>query len=741
MLLSIIIIIFFLNLLEKGEFLMKTLVIAEKPSVGKDIARVLNCKKSSKGSIEGDKYIVTWAMGHLVELSEPEGYSDKYKSWNMEVLPIIPDKFRFNVISKTRGQFQTVKTLIQRNDIKDIVIATDAGREGELVARLILLMASNKKPVKRLWISSVTDNAIKEGFSRLKNAGEYNNLYFSALARAEADWIVGINATRALTVKFNASLSCGRVQTPTIAIIKMREDEIKNFVPSKYYGITANLKGILFIWSDKKGFGTRLDDKNKCIDIVNKIKNKNGKIVSVKKTLKKVLPPKLYDLTQLQREANLRYNFSAKETLSIMQSLYEKHKVLTYPRTDSRYLTDDIISTISERINSIPKEYLKAKSFVLKNGIKVNKNFVDNSKVSDHHAIIPTEQPVYFDDFNDKERKIYDMVVKRFLAVLYPPYEYEKISIDIEIENELFRASGRKTIKNGYKEVTDYEENEIEEKEQEMLSFKEGDTISFSKFEITQSITKPPARFNEATLLTAMENPVKYMENKNRQLADTLGNTGGLGTVATRADIIEKLFNSFLIEKRGKDIFLTSKGRQLLNLVPKELKSPEMTAVWEVKLEKIANGKLEGNKFLNEIKVYTKNIIEEIKNSNESFKHDNISNTKCTECGKLMLEVTGKKGRMLVCQDRQCGKRITLSLITNARCPQCKKRLELVGEGDSRKFVCSCGYKEKYSSFQKRKKDENNKMDKKSVSKYLKKLNNDTEINNPMKDILKDLKL
>ncbi len=224
---------------------MKTLVIAEKPSVGKDIARVLNCKKSSKGSIEGDKYIVTWAMGHLVELSEPEGYSDKYKSWNMEVLPIIPDKFRFNVISKTRGQFQTVKTLIQRNDIKDIVIATDAGREGELVARLILLMASNKKPVKRLWISSVTDKAIKEGFSRLKNAGEYNNLYFSALARAEADWIVGINATRALTVKFNASLSCGRVQTPTIAIIKMREDEIKNFVPSKYYGITANLKGIL----------------------------------------------------------------------------------------------------------------------------------------------------------------------------------------------------------------------------------------------------------------------------------------------------------------------------------------------------------------------------------------------------------------------------------------------------------------------------------------------------------------
>ncbi len=447
----------------------------------------------------------------------------------------------------------------------------------------------------------------------------------------------------------------------------------------------------------------------------------------------------MYDLTELQRDANKRFGFSAKETLSIMQTLYERHKVLTYPRTDSRYLTEDIVETIPERLSALPKEYFKFKNVLLKTKIKGNSNFVNNKKVSDHHAIIPTEQPVYYDEFTDREKKIYDMVVKRFLCVLYPPFEYEQISVKCDIGGELFFAKGRKVLKKGYKEVYDYEDDE-EEKIQNLPDFTKGQEILADKVNLTSGSTKPPARFTEATLLSAMENPAKYMENNDKLLSKTLGETGGLGTVATRADIIEKLFSSYLIEKRVNDIFITSKGKQLLGLVPKDLKSPEMTALWELKLGKIAKGGLDKNSFMEEIREYTRRIIGEIKSSDAVFKHDNMSTTKCPECGILMLEVKGKKGKMLVCQDRECGYKKSVSVVTNARCPECHKKLELVGEGDGKRFVCACGYRERYSVFQERKKVEGNKMDKRNVQKFLKNLNKDTEINNPMKDILNQLK-
>lgn len=718
---------------------MKSLVIAEKPSVGKDIARVLKCSRGNNGYLEGDKYVVTWAMGHLVTLADPEKYDEKYKKWTLEDLPIMPNRTELVVIRQTSKQYGIVKGLIQRKDIGEIIIATDAGREGELVARWILVKAGNKKPIKRLWISSVTDKAIREGFSKLKNGKEYENLYYSAVSRAEADWFVGINATRALTSKHNASLSCGRVQTPTVAIINMREEEIRNFKSRKFYGIEAMNGRVKLTWQDSKSKEMRSFDKEKIDKIAVEIKGKEGKVTEVETARKKSYSPKLYDLTELQRDANKRWGYSAKETLSLMQTLYERHKVLTYPRTDSRYLTEDIVDTIPERLRTLPKEYYRFTKVLLQGKIKGNSSYVDNKKVSDHHAIIPTEQPVYYDDFTDKERKIYDMVVKRFLSVLYPPFEYEQSTVRVQIGTESFMARGKITIAKGYKEINDISEETEEDtlRDQELPKYKKGDVIKIDRINITSGDTKPPARFNEATLLSAMENPAKYMESNNKELSKTLGETGGLGTVATRADIIDKLFNSYMIEKKGNDIYTTAKGKQVLNLAPKELKSPELTARWELQLSNIAKGTLDRQKFMSGIREYTKDIVKEISQSTAQYRHENITGTKCPECGKNMLEVSGKKGKMLVCQDRECGYKKSVSFITNARCPQCHKKLELVGDGEGRKFVCSCGYRERYDTFQERKKAEHNKMDKKSVQKYLNKMNNETEVNNnPFKDLL-----
>ena len=331
---------------------MKTLVIAEKPSVGRDIGRVLHCQGKGNGSLEGPQYIVTWGLGHLVELQAPEGYKPEYKEWRMEDLPIMPEHLKTEVIRQTGKQFQTVKGLLHRKDVKDVVIATDAGREGELVARWILEKAGNKKPCRRLWISSVTDKAIREGFAHLKDAKEYDNLYRAAVSRAEADWLVGINATRALTCKYNAQLSCGRVQTPTLAMIAAREEEIRRFVPRSYYGLSMSGQGMIFQWKDKKSGSTSSFERERIEKIRDKCSGEELVILQVEKKEKRKDAPALYDLTELQREANQKFGFSAKETLNIMQRLYENHKVLTYPRTDSRYLTSDLVSTLQERLEA-----------------------------------------------------------------------------------------------------------------------------------------------------------------------------------------------------------------------------------------------------------------------------------------------------------------------------------------------------------------------------------------------------
>ena len=692
----------------------KILVLAEKPSVGRDIARVLGCKNEKNGYIEGNKYIVTWALGHLVTLADPETYDKKYKSWDMSDLPILPKDLKTVVIKKSAKQFNTVKAQLNRNDVNEVVIATDAGREGELVARWIIEKAHIKKPIKRLWISSSTDKAIKEGFTKLKDAKEYNNLYYSAIARAEADWIVGINATRALTTKYNASLSCGRVQTPTLAMILKREDEIRNFKPKDYYTLDIlTEKGGNYLklsWHDKNN-STSTFNKEKIENIKKKVLNKDLKIVDVKKSNKKKYAPSLYDLTELQRDANKMFGYSAKETLSIMQKLYEHHKVLTYPRTDSRYLTDDIVDTLKDRIKAVnTSEYSKVCMKLLKTKIKPNKSFVDKSKVTDHHAIIPTEERVFLGDLSDKERKIYDLVVKRFLSVLCPPFEYEQTTIKGSCEGETFTAKGNKIIKLGWRENYTVDDNETYDG---IIDINVDEVLKVESVKIENKKTNPPSYLNEATLLTEME---KH----------------NLGTVATRADIIEKLFNSFFVEMKNKEIHITSKGRQLLDLAPKDLKSPELTAKWEKTLNDISKGKSKKNEFLNEMKNYSKTIVKEIKNSENKFKHDNLTRNKCPECGKFMLEVNGKRGKMLVCEDRECNTRKLISQTTNARCPNCHKRLELKGQGEGKIFTCSCGHREKLSSFNKRKAEEKGKASKKDINKYLKNQNKEQEaFNNP----------
>lgn len=732
---------------------MKSLVIAEKPSVARDIARVLGANQKNGGILEGKNYVVTWALGHLVTLADPEEYDRKYEKWEMATLPMLPKEMKLVVIRQTGRQFSVVKTQLFRKDIGEIIIATDAGREGELVARWILEKAGCHKPIKRLWISSVTDKAIKEGFANLKDGHDYDNLYRAAVARAEADWLVGMNGTRALTCKYNAQLSCGRVQTPTLAMIAKREEEIRKFVPKEYYGISLETQDVKWTWRDEKTKSFRTFSRERAEQIKGRLENAALEITSVEKKAKKTIAPGLYDLTTLQREANLKYGFSAKETLNIMQRLYENHKVLTYPRTDSRYIGKDIVPTIKERLKACGiGPYRKLAGALMNKPVQVNGSFVDDKRVSDHHAIIPTEQFVQLDHMTNEERKIYDMVVRRFLAVLYPASQYEQVTMEAKVAGETFAASGKVIKSLGWKEVyedgadddlEDEADDEKKLKDQRLPEMKTGTRLKILKTSLNTGKTKPPARFTEATLLAAMENPVKFMETRDKEAVKTLGETGGLGTVATRADIIEKLFHSFMMEKKGNEIHITSKAKQLLELVPEDLKKPELTADWEMKLSQIAKGRIRQGDFLHQIRDYTCEIVDEIKTGEGTFRHDNLTNKVCPQCGKKLLAVNGKNSKMLVCQDRECGYRETISRTTNARCPKCHKRMEMYVKGKEEIFVCQCGYKEKLSAFQARRQKEGAGVGKRDVQNYLRRQQKEANepVNNAFAQALSGIKL
>lgn len=723
----------------------KILVLAEKPSVGRDIAKVLKCTQNKGSYIEGSKYIITWALGHLVGLLDPESYDVKYKNWSMETLPMLPNHMKLTVLKKTSKQFYEVKKLLNREDVKEIVIATDAGREGELVARWIIDKVGCKKSIKRLWISSQTDKAIKDGFNNLKDGREYENLYKAAVCRAKADWIVGLNATRALTCKYNAQLSAGRVQSPTLAMIVNREDQIKNFKPKDFYTITAKTEKFTLSYINKNNEG-RIFDEEIAKGILSKVNGKDAKVISVSESHKKKFSPALYDLTELQRDANKIWGYSAKQTLSIMQRLYENYKGLTYPRTDSRFISTDIVATLKDRLNAIAVgEYRSAAADILKKNIVPNKSFVDDNKVSDHHAIIPTEQRVNLSALSFEERNIYDLVVKRFLSVLMSAFEYIQTTITLDIAGEIFIAKGQVIKSKGWRVL--YEKSSYEDKddfkEQTLVKVNKDDILKVQSVNINKGQTTPPSRFNEGTLLSAMENPHKYI-SVDKISAETLNETGGLGTVATRADIIEKLFNSFVIEKKGKEIVPTSKGRQLIELVPKELKSPLLTARWEKKLEEIAKGRASSNKFIEDMKEYATSLVEDVKGDLGKFVHDNKTGKKCPNCGKYLLEVKGKNGTMNVCQDRECGYRENIARVTNARCPECKKKLELRGQGDGKIYVCvgaNCNFREKASQFEKRF-DKKEKVNKKQVNNIIKQMKKEADDfnNNPFAELLGKLK-
>ncbi len=727
----------------------KILVLAEKPSVARDIAKVLKCNKKGGGYLEGDKYIVTWALGHLVTLAAPEEYDEKYKKWDMENLPMLPEKMKLKVIPKTSKHFYEVKKVMGRADIKELIIATDAGREGELVARWIIEKAHFKKPLKRLWISSQTDKAISDGFRNLKPGRDYENLYKAAVSRAEADWIVGLNVTRALTCKYNAQLSAGRVQSPTLAMIVQREDEIKNFKPKDYYTVSVKAKNFKLQWVNEKNESSIWEEK-KAEALVSKVKGKIGVVTSITESEKKKFAPALYDLTELQRDANKLWGYSAKQTLSIMQRLYENYKVLTYPRTDSRYISRDVVATIPERLKAVAQGPYRAAATELLNGkINAHKGFVDDSKVSDHHAIIPTEERANMMHFSQEERHIYDLVVKRFLSVMLPPYEYIQTNVTVKIEEETFITKGNVTKSKGWKKVydkEDFDDNGEDESlsGQELPKLEKGQELNIASVNLNKLQTKAPARFNEGTLLSAMENPQKYIR-VDKASAKTLSETGGIGTVATRADIIEKLFNSFYIEKNGKEIIPTSKGRQLIDLVPEDLKSPLLTAEWESELELISKGKRNKEGFIESMRKYSADLVDDIKGSRDKFVHDNMTGKKCPQCGKYMLEVKGKHGMMNVCQDRECGYKETVTRFTNARCPECHKRLELRGQGEGQIYVCpntNCSFREKASVFNKRFESKSDKVNKKEVADIMKKMKKENEepLDNPFAALLGKIK-
>lgn len=694
----------------------KTLVLAEKPSVGRELARVLGCKQKGNGFFSGPNYIVTWALGHLIELADPEHYGEQYRTWSLDTLPMLPKKMELSVIPQTAKQYSVIKKLLHNPEVSQLVIATDAGREGELVARWILEKAGFHKPVKRLWISSQTDKAIREGFSKLRPGSDYENLYASAQARAEADWLVGLNVTRALTCKFNAQLSAGRVQTPTLALLVQRENEIRKFIPREFWTVRADLGSLFALWKGKDG--NAIFDRSHAESIGAKIKGQTFTLTALQSAEKKTPPPMLYDLTELQRDANKLYGYSPKQTLNIMQRLYEQHKALTYPRTDSRYITEDIVPTLGERLKAVGiGENAGAVREITEKGWKIARACVNNSKVSDHHAIIPTEERVSMALLSAEEKRIYQLVVKRFLTCFYPAFVFRQIKAEFRCQDECFTAAGREIIQKGWKQIFDPADEETDESEQNLPKLEKGKQYLCSSVLLKPGRTSPPARYTEASLLSAMENPARFVTDK--KMREYLG--GGLGTPATRADIIEKLYSSFYVEKQGNSMVPTSKGLQIVELVPPELKEPLLTAKWEQRLDAISKGKENKQKFIAEIRQYAASLVTEVASSKAHYNHDNLTKNVCPECGKFLLEVNGKRGKMLVCQDRECGYRKNVSLKTNVRCPNCHKVMELFGEGDKKTYICPCGYREKLDAFKKRMSGGGKGASKQDVRSYLKK--------------------
>lgn len=677
---------------------MKSLVLAEKPSVAREIARVLGCRQSHKSYMEGDKYIVTWALGHLIELKMPEHYDSKYKNWNLEDLPIIPDQMGLKVMKQTSHQYKAIENLAKRKDVKEIIIATDAGREGELVARWILEKIRWRKTIKRLWISSVTDRAIRDGFQNLKPGKQFEDLYESAVCRAEADWLIGLNVTRALTTKYKDPLSAGRVQTPTLALVMEREKVIQQFVPKEYWTIRAHIGPLQADW--EKNGEKRIFARETADGVLSKVKGQKAVIQSINRKEKTEPQPLPYDLTELQRDANKRFGFSAKKTSNVLQKLYEQHKLVTYPRTDSRYLTKDMEATMMDRLHGIAASYKdEVKPILANQGRVLAKRVFNNEKVTDHHAIIPTEERVHLGDLSPDERKLYEMILRRFLAIFHNPYKYETIHAAIDVNGETFTARETAVIDLGYRKVE--RDTEEETGKQSLKNISKGQSFTLQNAESAAKLTEPPLRYSEADILTQME---KY----------------SLGTPATRAEIIERLLETEALERQNGRLFPTKKGKQLMDLVNEDLKSPELTAKWEQELEKIARGKADPKEFLQNIRKQTQSLVSEIKKSDKSYRAHNLTGSKCPECDSFLKERNTKDGKILVCSNLDCNFRKRKDpKLSNRRCPQCRKKMEIHQGKAGAYFQCRpCNVVEKA---QDKKKAVNKREERKLVQKYTQK--------------------
>lgn len=586
----------------------KIVVVAEKPSVGRDIARVIGCRTGGDGCLIGDRYIVTWAVGHLVTLAEPDEMDPKYKKWSFDTLPILPEDIPLKVIASSKSQYSKVKKLINDKDTDSLICATDAGREGELIFRYIYEKAGCRKPFQRLWISSMTDEAITEGFRDIRPGADYDGLYESARCRSKADWLVGMNASRAFTLKYNTLLSIGRVQTPTLAILVKRRKEIENFKPEGFCTLTADFgdySGVYF--SEKLDPDTHLKDKTDAEKIAAEVKDKTGTVIQAETTRKKELPPQLYDLTSLQRDANRMLGFTADKTLKTAQSLYEKHKALTYPRTDSRFLPPDMIPRVVQTMKLLPDAYQKYVSGALPGGkLPVSKRTIDQTKVTDHHAIIPTAKKADPSRFSEDERKLYDMVARRLLAAFYPACDYDATKIVTKVQEHLFRTTGKVIVNNGWHDVPALENPpkakkktaEDGESENPLPPLQAGDTRTVKATRIREDKTKPPAPHTDASLLAAMETAGRELDDEElvRQMKGS-----GIGTPATRAAIIERLLKVGYAQRRGKTLNATDKGVMLIDVVPGELSSPELTGRWELALHDITDGKQDPGRFMDGI--------------------------------------------------------------------------------------------------------------------------------------------
>ncbi len=640
------------------------LVIAEKPSVARDIAAVLGANQKRNGYLEGAGFRVTWCIGHLVQLAAPEEYDESLRRWKMETLPIMPEQFRYEIAASTKSQFLIVQQLIANSE--EIICATDAGREGQLIFEYVLRLSKPPQNcvIRRLWISSMTDEAIRDGFASLKDNQQYQRLYQSARCRSEADWLVGINFTRLFTIRYGTKLTVGRVQTPTLALIVERQQAIDNFQAAPYFQLQGHFGGIRALWH--RGNVNRLDQKEEALKLQKELTGMDGTVTKLDTSRKTEDRPLLFDLTELQRESNRRFGYTAQETLSIAQSLYEKHKFITYPRTDSRYLTTDMKPQIPQLLKKIASVYLESVPFIQQIASKklpLDKRIINDAKVSDHHAIIVTGNIHQYQPqkLTLRENNVLKLIMVRMIAALSGKkiFDETKLEITMDSQKDIFKATGRIIVDEGWalaersllaKPANTQEDakgdhkadkdDDKEDDQQILTDIAEGQRVHLDKINLLEKKTTPPKPYTEATLLTAMEKASREIDDKS--LKESMKGKG-LGTPATRAGIIEKLITVGYVERRKKNLYPTQQGVMFIQLVPESIRQVEMTAQWELQLQEICDGKGDPTKFMKEIRQYVQQIVGE-NSSMDQVQAVSRKGTlrrvvgKCPKCGQNVIE-------------------------------------------------------------------------------------------------------